>query len=64
VYAATGVPGLFGPAPEMPYIPLAIREMVLAAWLIARGFNPGTIAAVKDAKPRAEWSMADARVRA
>ena len=60
-YTAVGVLGLFGTNPEILYIPLAVQEMVLAVWLIAKGFNRGTIASASDARPRAEWKVADAR---
>jgi hypothetical protein len=60
-YAAVGVLALFGKDPEILYIPLAIQEMVLAVWLIVRGFNRGTIASASEARPQGEWSVADAR---
>jgi len=60
-YAAVGVLGLFGRNPEVLYIPLAVQEMILAVWLIAKGFNRGTIAAANDPRPRVEWKVADAR---
>jgi hypothetical protein len=35
--------------------------MVLAVWLIAKGFNRGTIASASEVQTRAEWQVADAR---
>jgi hypothetical protein len=60
-YTAVGVLGLFGADPEILYIPLAVQEMVLAVWLIVRGFNRGTIASASDTQPRPEWKVAEAR---
>lgn len=60
-YAAVGVLGLFGTNPEVLYIPLAVQEMVLAVWLIAKGFNRGTIASASEVQTPAEWKVADAR---
>jgi hypothetical protein len=41
VSTAVGVSALFGTNPEVLYMPLAVQEMVLAVWLIAKGFNRG-----------------------
>jgi hypothetical protein len=61
LYASVGVLGLFGTSPEVLYMPLAVQEMVLAVWLIARGFNRGTIASASDTRQPTEWKVADAR---
>ena len=60
-YAAVGVLGLFGRNPEVLFIPLAVQEMVLAVWLIAKGFNRGTIASAGEVRTRPEWKLAEAR---
>jgi hypothetical protein len=41
---AVGLLGLFGVALEILWAPLAVQEMVLALWLIVKGFNPSAIA--------------------
>ena len=61
LYTAVGMLGLFGPAPVIPYIPLAIQEMVLAVWLIVGGFDRGTIASVGNPRTQVDRSVADAR---
>jgi hypothetical protein len=38
-YLAAGVITMFGTAPEILMAPMFLQEMVLAVWLIARGFN-------------------------
>ena len=43
-YLAAGVIGVFGPNLEILMMPLALQEMVMAVWLIVKGFNPTAIA--------------------
>ena len=50
-YAAAGVFGIFGTIDSTSTVgsvlqlPLAVQEMVLAVWLIVKGFNPQAISA-------------------
>jgi hypothetical protein len=43
-YLTTGVLALFGPAPVILLMPLALQEMVMAVWLIAKGFTSSALA--------------------
>jgi hypothetical protein len=43
---AVGLLGMFGVALEILWAPLAVQEMVLALWLIVKGFNPSAIASL------------------
>jgi Domain of unknown function (DUF4386) len=43
-YLTAGVVVVFGPHLVILLMPLALQEMVMAVWLIAKGFNAGTIA--------------------
>lgn len=43
LYLAGGVIAVFAPDPVPLLLPLALQEMVMAAWLIARGFAPAAL---------------------
>ena len=46
LYLAAAILSMFGSVMEYLMIPLAIQEMVLAVWLIAKGFNSSVIDSV------------------
>ena len=49
--AAAPRSSVFGTHPVILLMPLAVQEMVMAIWLIAKGFRPGTIASESDRQP-------------
>jgi len=65
LYVAPDVYGVIGatlPAQDLMQMPLALQEMVLAVWMIARGFRPATASAeppgLGTARPRARTRAA------
>lgn len=53
VLAMYGVIGTDSTAQSLLYIPLAVQEMVLAVWMIARGFRPAAVPSHIGAAPLA-----------
>ena len=53
-YLATGLIAVFtGTHLVALLLPLGLQEMVMAVWLVAKGFGPGTIASESDRQPLA-----------
>jgi len=50
-YLAAGLIAVFGTHLVILLMPLALQEMVMAIWLVAKGFSPGTIAFESDRQP-------------
>ena len=59
VLAMYGVIGAVSSAQTLLFMPLAVQEMVLAVWMIARGFRP---AAVSTRSERAGGTLRDTQV--
>ena len=47
-YLAAGIIGVFGTNLEILMMPLALQEMVMAVWLIVKGFNQSAIASLSN----------------
>jgi hypothetical protein len=45
LYIVAPIASMFGNSLDAFMFPLAVQEMVMAAWLIVKGFNPSTVAA-------------------
>jgi hypothetical protein len=62
-YLIAGLLHLFGQIDQMSTIqtildlPMALQEMVMAVWLIARGFNPSTTASGSAKAERVQMSL-------
>jgi Domain of unknown function (DUF4386) len=53
LYLAGGLIDMFGTARDILSTPMLPQEMVMAVWLIAKGFSPSTIASGSDQQPLA-----------
>jgi hypothetical protein len=51
LYLAGGLIDMFGTARDILSMPMLPQEMVMAVWLIAKGFSPSTIASASDQQP-------------
>jgi hypothetical protein len=46
LYAAAGLTAMFGMTLDILLMPMLVQEMVMALWLIVKGFNPSAIASL------------------
>ena len=60
LYIVPPIGSMFGLSLVVLMAPLAVQEMVMAAWLIAKGFNPSAIAA-ESAGETPRWRAVDSR---
>lgn len=60
LYLAAGVIAVFSTERVILLLPLGLQEMVMAVWLIAKGFNPGASTTGIDPQPLAGGHRANA----